>query len=211
MVQVSGNVNHMLPFPLSHMVSEVGGCFSRGWFLYLATNWNLWKMWFDIKSFLQSLVVTPLLRKKVIFVHLQSDVGAWGIPIHTVSLQSSDHYLKRFVTMKLWVLRKWRKTAAPLSRSLIRNQSQFNPDQIRINNPTVHVTSYLNFSAEIRGFSSRNSVNLRKIFCRASAPALQTGRRNVLTVEHFPRNTVVSRRRRDRFQPPSESSLATRD
>ncbi len=36
---------------------------------------------------------------------------------------------------------------------------------------TVHVTSYLNFSAEIRGFPSRNSVNLRKIFRRASAPA----------------------------------------
>ena len=76
---------------------------------------------------------------------------------------------------------------------------------------TVHVTSYLNFSAEIRGLPSRNSVNVCKISRRASAPALQTGRGNVLTAEHFPRNTVVSRRRRDRFHRPSESSLATRD
>ena len=76
---------------------------------------------------------------------------------------------------------------------------------------TVHVTSYLNFSAEIRCLPSRNSVNVRNIFRRASTPALQTGRRNIPTAEHFPWNTVVSRRRRDRFHPPSESSLATRD
>ena len=50
---------------------------------------------------------------------------------------------------------------------------------------TVHVTSYLNFSAAIRGFPSRNSVNLRKSFRRAPAPALQTGRGNVPTAEHF--------------------------
>ena len=66
----------------------------------------------------------------------------------------------------------------------------------------------MNFSAEIRGFPSRNSVNLRKIFHRVSAPALQTGRGKVPTAEHFPRNTVVSRKRRDHFHPPSESSLA---
>ena len=69
---------------------------------------------------------------------------------------------------------------------------------------TVHVTSYLNFSVEIRGLPSWNSVNVREIFCRASAPALQTGRRNVPTVEHFPQNTVVLRRERDRFHPPGE-------
>ena len=76
---------------------------------------------------------------------------------------------------------------------------------------TVHVTSYLNFSAKICGFPSWNSVNLHKIFRRASTPALQTGCGNIPTAEHFPQNTVVSRRRRDRFHPPSESSLATRD
>ena len=48
---------------------------------------------------------------------------------------------------------------------------------------TVHVTSYLNFPAEIRGLPSRNSVNVREIFRRASAPALQTGRGNVPTAE----------------------------
>ena len=76
---------------------------------------------------------------------------------------------------------------------------------------TVHVTSYLNFSAEIRGLPSRNSVNVLKIFRRASAPALQTGRENVPTAERCPRNTVVSRSQRDRFHPPRESALATRD
>ena len=75
----------------------------------------------------------------------------------------------------------------------------------------VHVTSYLNFSAKIRSLPSRNSVNGRKIFRRAPAPALQTGRGNVPTAEHFPRNTVVSRKRRDRFHPPGESGLATQD
>ena len=70
---------------------------------------------------------------------------------------------------------------------------------------------YLNFSTEIRGLPSRNSVNVHKIFRRASAPALQTGRGNVPNAEHFPRNTVVSRRQRDRFHRLSESGLATRD
>ena len=74
---------------------------------------------------------------------------------------------------------------------------------------TVHVTSYLNFSTEIRSLPSRNSVNVREIFRRASASALQTGCGNVPTVEHFPRNTVVSHRQRDCFHPPGESSLAT--
>ena len=76
---------------------------------------------------------------------------------------------------------------------------------------TVHVTSYLNFPAEIRGLPSRNSVNVREIFRRASAPALQTGRGNVPTAERCPRNTVVSRSQRDRFHPARESGLATRD
>ena len=76
---------------------------------------------------------------------------------------------------------------------------------------TVHVTSYLNFAAEICGLPSRNSVNARKIFRRASAPALQTGRGNILTAEHFPRNMVVSRWRPDRLHPAVESGLATRD
>ena len=74
---------------------------------------------------------------------------------------------------------------------------------------TVHVTSYLNFSAEIRTLPSRNSVNVCETFRRVSAPALQTGCENVPTAEHFPRNTVVSRGRRDRFHPPRKSDLAT--
>ena len=74
---------------------------------------------------------------------------------------------------------------------------------------TVHVTSYLNFSAEIRGLPSRNSVNIREIFRRASAPAVQTGRGNVPTAERCPRNTVVLRSQRDCFHPPHESGLAT--
>ena len=73
----------------------------------------------------------------------------------------------------------------------------------------VHVTSYLNFSAEIRSLPSRNSVNVRKIFRGVSTPALQTGRGNVPTAEHFSRNTVISHRRRDCFHPPGESGLAT--
>ena len=76
---------------------------------------------------------------------------------------------------------------------------------------TVHVTSYLNFAAEIRGLPSRNSVNASEIFRRAAAPALQTGCGNIPTAEHFPRNTVVSRRRQDRLYSPGESSLATQD
>ena len=76
---------------------------------------------------------------------------------------------------------------------------------------TVHVTSYLNFAAEIRGLPSRNSVNACEIFRRASAPALQTGHGNVPAAEHFPQNMVVSRRQRDRFHLPGESSLATQD
>ena len=76
---------------------------------------------------------------------------------------------------------------------------------------TVHVTSYLNFAAEIRSLPSRNSVNAREIFRRASAPALQTGRGNEPTAEYFPRNTVVLRWRRDRLHPAGESGLATRD
>ena len=48
-------------------------------------------------------------------------------------------------------------------------------------------------------------------FHRASAPALQTGCGNIPTAEHFPRNTVVSRRRQDRLYSPGESSLATQD
>ena len=64
------------------------------------------------------------------------------------------------------------------------------------------------FFAEIWSLPSRNSVNVPEIFRRASAPALQTGHRNVPTAEHFPRNTVVSR---DRFHPPGESDLATGD
>ena len=75
----------------------------------------------------------------------------------------------------------------------------------------VHVTSYLNFAAGIRGLPSQNSVNAREIFRRASAPALQTGHGNVPTAEHFPWNTVVSRRRRDCLYPPGESGLAKRD
>ena len=54
--------------------------FLWGCFLYLVTNWYLWK------SFLQSLVGTQLLRKKGTFVHFQSDMRAWGIPIpHRIS------------------------------------------------------------------------------------------------------------------------------
>ena len=67
------------------------------------------------------------------------------------------------------------------------------------------------YSAEVHGLPSQNSVNVREIFCRASVPALQTGRGNVPTVEHFPRNTVASLSRQDRFHPPGESGLATRD
>ena len=52
-------------------------------------------------------------------------------------------------------------------------------------------------------------MNAREIFRRASALALQTGRGNLPAAEHFPRNMVVSRRRRDRFHPPGESGLAT--
>ena len=57
---------------------------------------------------------------------------------------------------------------------------------------TVHVTSYLFFSAEIRILPSWNSVNVHKIFHRASAPALQTGCRNVPTVEHGIRSSRVA-------------------
>ena len=52
-------------------------------------------------------------------------------------------------------------------------------------------------------------MNVCKFFRRASAPALQTSRGNIPTAEHFPWNTVVLRRRRDRFHPPGESGLAT--
>ena len=76
---------------------------------------------------------------------------------------------------------------------------------------TVHVTSYLNFSAEIRGLPSRNSVNIHESFRRACTPTLQTGRGNVPTAKRCPQNTVVSRSQRDRFHPPRESGLATRD
>ena len=54
-------------------------------------------------------------------------------------------------------------------------------------------------------------MNVREIFRRASTPALQTGPGNVPTMEHFPRNTVVSRSWQDRFHPPGESGLAMRD
>ena len=77
------------------------------------------------------------------------------------------------------------------------------------NAATVHVTSYLNFAAEIHGLPSRNSVNALEIFRRASTPALQTGHGNVPTAKHFPRNTLVSRWRRDRLHPAGESGLAT--
>ena len=53
---------------------------------------------------------------------------------------------------------------------------------------TVHVTSYLNFSTEIRSLASRNSVNVREIFRRASASAINVSSdlqmQNVVTLLH---------------------------
>ena len=69
---------------------------------------------------------------------------------------------------------------------------------------TVHVTSYLHFSAKIHSFPLHNSMNVRKIYHRGSVPALQTGHGSVPTAEDFP---VVSRSQQDHFHLPVESGL----
>ena len=58
----------------------------------------------------------------------------------------------------------------------------------------------------------RDSVRqLKRVLRPGGSIFWQTGCGNLPTAKHFPRNTVVSRRRRDRFHPLGESGLATRD
>ena len=163
-----------------------------------------------------------------ITTHLMSAIGlfhtlAWGrkvvlvLPsgnqeITHVQTCTSMCCIKKCYTCKYERNRQC-KWAAVWTLYLATTNSQRSPPHIATSSDIRYMssTSYLNFAAEIRGLPSRNSVNAREIFRRASAPALQTGRRNIPAAEHFSRNMVVSRRRRDRFHPAGESGLATQD
>ena len=86
----------------------------------------------------------------------------------------------------MWAIQET-KITDHVSKVLPHENQPLTPESVRFITVTlymVHVRSYLNFSAKIRSLPSQNSMNVRKIFRRASAPTLQTGRRNVLSLEY---------------------------